>query len=120
MVLKLRKVDKKHLERSKFFDQQIHCAFVGQKTLILSKCTVLQQKTWKGAEEGWRSSYGPIVCEMKNYYIESRRRSISYVQLKKDGKIDGSYIAQELPSEKRYWMKDRRKVRSYWQARKKT
>jgi hypothetical protein len=43
------------------------------------------KNTWKGVEEGWRSSFGPIVCEMKKYYIESRGKSISYVQLKKNG-----------------------------------
>ena len=38
--------------------------------------------TWKvlkcGAEEGWRRSVGPTMCEMKKYYLESRSRGISY------------------------------------------
>jgi hypothetical protein len=40
------------------------------------------RNTWKvlkcGAGEGWGRSVGPIVCEMKNCYKESRRRRISY------------------------------------------
>jgi hypothetical protein len=39
--------------------------------------------TWEvlkcGAGEGWRS-VGPIEGEMKKYYIEYRRRGISYIQ----------------------------------------
>jgi hypothetical protein len=33
-----------------------------------------------GAGEGWRRSVGPIILEIKKYYIESRRRGISNIQ----------------------------------------
>ena len=42
------------------------------------------RNTWKvlkcGAGEGWRRSVGPIVFEMKQYYIESRRTGIPHIQ----------------------------------------
>jgi hypothetical protein len=44
---------------------------VDQKCLEVLKC---------GAGEGWRRSVGPIVWEMKKYYIESRRTGMSYKQ----------------------------------------
>jgi hypothetical protein len=33
-----------------------------------------------GAGEEWRRPAGPIVCDIKKYYIEERRRGISYVE----------------------------------------
>jgi hypothetical protein len=38
-----------------------------------------------GAREEWRRSVGPIVWAMKKYYIESRRRGISYINKKEKG-----------------------------------
>jgi hypothetical protein len=42
------------------------------------------RNTWEvlkcGAGEGWRRSVGLNVCEMKTYYIESRRKGVSYRQ----------------------------------------
>jgi hypothetical protein len=32
----------------------------------------------------WRRSVGPIVGEIKKYYVESRRKGISYIQQKED------------------------------------
>jgi hypothetical protein len=49
-------------------------AFNKKKNLLTSK---LDLKC--GAGERWRA-FGPIVKEMKKYYIESRRREISYKQ----------------------------------------
>jgi hypothetical protein len=47
--------------------------------LILGHFGKQIRNTWKvlkcGSEKGWRSG-GPIVLEMKTYYIESRRRRI--------------------------------------------
>jgi len=41
------------------------------------------RNTWKvlkcGVREGWKRSFGPIACKIK-YYIESRRKGISYIQ----------------------------------------
>jgi hypothetical protein len=41
-------------------------------------------KSWKvlkcGVGDGWRRSVGPIMCEMKKYYLESRSRGISYMK----------------------------------------
>jgi hypothetical protein len=34
-----------------------------------------------GAEEGWRRLFGPIMCEIKKYYLESRSRGIFYMKL---------------------------------------
>jgi hypothetical protein len=44
---------------------------VDQKHLESFKC---------GAGEGWRRSVGPIICEMKKYYLQSRSRGISYMK----------------------------------------
>jgi hypothetical protein len=33
-----------------------------------------------GAGEGWRKSVGPIMGEIKKYYLESRSRGISYMK----------------------------------------
>jgi hypothetical protein len=41
-----------------------------------------------GAGEGWRRSAGPIMCEMKKYYIESRQRGIWYIQ-ENEGRLTG-------------------------------
>jgi hypothetical protein len=58
-----------------------------------------------GAGEGWRGSVGPIVWEMKMYYIESRKRGISYIQWK-EGRLFGLVTScVELPSKTRYWKK---------------
>ena len=39
------------------------------------------QKVLKcGAGERWRSSVGPIMCEMKKCYLESMSRGISYMK----------------------------------------
>jgi hypothetical protein len=44
----------------------------------------VDQKHWKvlkrGAGEGWRRSVGPIMWEMKKYYLQSRSRGISYMK----------------------------------------
>jgi hypothetical protein len=41
------------------------------------------RNTWKvlkcGAREGWKRSVGPIMWEMKKYYLESMSRRISYM-----------------------------------------
>jgi hypothetical protein len=47
---------------------------VDQKYLVVLK--------W-GVGEGWRTSVGPIVWEMKKYYIGSRRRGIFYMHYKR-------------------------------------
>ena len=56
-------------------------AVCGAETWTLNK---VDRSTWKVlkyiAGEGWRRSVGPIVCEMKKCYNESRRSGISYVQ----------------------------------------
>jgi hypothetical protein len=68
-------------------------------TLVIVKCyiwsTVLYDagighfedepiNIWKvlkyDAREGWRRSVVPIVCEMRKYFIGSRRRGIFYIQ----------------------------------------
>jgi hypothetical protein len=33
-----------------------------------------------GAGEGWKRSVGPIMLDMKKYYLESRSREISYMK----------------------------------------
>jgi hypothetical protein len=42
------------------------------------------RNTWKilkcGEVEGWRRSVGPIMWEIKKYYLESRSRGISYMK----------------------------------------
>jgi len=42
------------------------------------------RNTWKivkcGGGEGWRRSVGHTLCELKEYYKESRRRRIPYKQ----------------------------------------
>jgi hypothetical protein len=42
------------------------------------------RNTWNvlkcGVGEEWRRSVGPIVREINNYYTESRRRGIFYIQ----------------------------------------
>jgi hypothetical protein len=42
------------------------------------------RNTWKGpkygAVEGWKRSVGPIMCKMETFYVESRRKGISYIQ----------------------------------------
>ena len=44
---------------------------VDQKELESLKC---------GAGERWKRSVGPIMLEMKKYYLESRSRRISYMK----------------------------------------
>ena len=34
----------------------------------------------RGAGEGWKRSVGPIMWEMKKYYLQSRSRGISYMK----------------------------------------
>jgi hypothetical protein len=50
------------------------------------------RNTWKvfsfGVGEGWRRSVGPIVCEIKQYCAESRRRGIFCILLK-EGRVSG-------------------------------
>jgi predicted solute-binding protein len=52
----------------------------GAETWTFPKVDQKYQVLKCGAEEGCRRSVGPIVREMKKYYIESRRRGISYKQ----------------------------------------
>jgi hypothetical protein len=40
------------------------------------------------AGEGWRRSVSPTAWEVEKYYIQSRRRGISYVQYK-EGRLTG-------------------------------
>jgi hypothetical protein len=53
-----------------------------------------------GAGEGWRRSFGPIVCEMKKYNIGVNEDRINDMQ-QKEGKLDWSHLALELPHKTR-------------------
>jgi hypothetical protein len=52
--------------------------------LKLGQYGELIRNSWKvlkcGAGEGWRRSVGPIMCEMKKYYLELSSRGISYMK----------------------------------------
>jgi len=53
----------------------------GAETCILRKIDLIYLESVKcGAGEGWKRSLGTIVSEMKKYYIESRKKGISYMQ----------------------------------------
>ena len=68
------------------------CAHMESFTFGAWLCTVLKlgrfgqhiRNTWKvlkcGVVERWRRSVGPIMWEMKKYYLESMSRGISYMK----------------------------------------
>jgi hypothetical protein len=65
--------------------------------MVLKHGSFVQQirNTWKvlkcDAGEGWRSSVGPIMCEIKKYYLESRG-PVSLVSIATDYGLDGPGI----------------------------
>jgi hypothetical protein len=55
--------------------------FYGAETWTLLSIDQKYLETFKcGAAEGRRRSVGPIVWEMKKYYLQARSRGISYMK----------------------------------------
>jgi hypothetical protein len=67
----------------------------------------------------WRRSVGPVMWEIKKYYMQSRRKGISYIQQNEEKlvRLVTSFIGTYLTH---YWRKDRGKVRNDGKMRNKT
>jgi hypothetical protein len=68
-----------------FWNTDLH----GAVTWLLPKLHLKYPESFKKC--CCRRSVGPIVREMKKYYIESRRRGVSYIQYKEE-RLFGSHL----------------------------
>ena len=73
-----------NLNRSKPASRQVETSNISGGLRLCQFCKLILSHTRKvlksGAVEGWRRAGGPIMWEMKKYYLESRSKGISYMK----------------------------------------